>query len=144
MDSQNSCLSWVVSFEENDLVGPPNPWFDYYQYVPPSPTISMEMDPNWGRELNSEDEEIEGLFDLQLHLQDLYIENIFPSSDEEYLDDADQYSLRFNLLVLFPYWIKSPLLSHFLFGMDCFTKFTLIFHVILPKYPHLTYFIYTN
>ena len=92
----------------------------------------METNPNWGRELNSEDEEIEGLFDLQLDLQDLYIENLFPSSDEESLDDADQYSLRFNLLVLFPYWIKSPLLSHFLFGMDCFTKFTLIFHVILP------------
>ena len=29
------------------------------------------------------------LFDLQLDLQDLYIENLFPSSDEESLDDDD-------------------------------------------------------
>ena len=49
----------------------------------------METNPNWGRELNSEDEEIEGLFDLQLDLQDLYIENLFLSSDEESLNDAD-------------------------------------------------------
>ena len=79
MDPQNLCLSWVAFSEENDLVGHPNPWFDYYQYIPPSPTISVEMDPNWRRELNSKDEEIEGLFDLQLDLQDLYIENLFPS-----------------------------------------------------------------
>ena len=70
-------------------MGPPNPWFDYYQYVPPSSTISMETNPNWGRELNSKDEEIEGLFDLQVDLQDLYIENLFPSSDEKSLNDAD-------------------------------------------------------
>ena len=70
-------------------MGPPNPWFDYYQYVPPSPAIYVETDPNWGRELNSEDEEIEGLFDLQLDLQDLYIEALFPSSNEESLDDAE-------------------------------------------------------
>ena len=35
------------------------------------------------------DEEIESLFDLQLDLQDLYIEHLFPSSDEESLDDDD-------------------------------------------------------
>ena len=49
----------------------------------------METDPNWGRELNSKDEKIEGLFDLQLDLQDLYIEDLFPSSNEESLDDVD-------------------------------------------------------
>ena len=47
------------------------------------------MDSKWGRELNSENEEIGGLFDLQLDLQDLYIEDLFPSSEEESLDDAD-------------------------------------------------------
>ena len=70
-------------------MGPPNPWFDYYQYVLPSPINSVETDPNWGKELNSKDEEIEGMFDLQLDLQDLYIEDFFPSSDEESLDDTD-------------------------------------------------------
>ena len=38
--------------------------------------------------LNSEEEEIEGLFDLHLDLKDLYIEDFFPSSNEESLDDA--------------------------------------------------------
>ena len=60
-----------------------------YQYIPPSPTISKETNPNWGRDLNFEDEEIKGLFDLQLDLQDLYIDDLFPSSDEESLDDVD-------------------------------------------------------
>ena len=89
MGSPKSCLSWGDSSEENVLVGTPNPWFDYYQYVPPSPTISVETDPNWGRECDTEDEEINALFDLQIDLQDLLIENPFSSSDEEPLDDDD-------------------------------------------------------
>ena len=101
MDSPNSCLSWVASSEENDLVGPPNPWFDYYHYVPPSPTISMKTDPYWGRVLNSEEEEIEGLFDLHLDLKDLYIEDFFPSSNEESLDDAH---LNLRLVFVFAQW----------------------------------------
>ena len=69
-------------------MGPPNPWFDYYNYFPPSPTISIEMDPNWRRDLNLEDEEIERIFDLQLDdLQD--IEDLFPSSYKESLVDDD-------------------------------------------------------
>ena len=39
--------------------------------------------------MNTDDEEIAAMFDLQLDLQDLYIENLFPSSDEESLDDGD-------------------------------------------------------
>ena len=120
MDSPNSCLSWVTSSEENDLVCPSNPWFDYYQYVSSSPTISVKTDPNWGRELNSEDEEIEGLFDLQLDLQDLYIENLFPSSDEESLDDAD---LKPNLdnvhSPLSCLWICTTFLTYDDFGIFC-------------------------
>ena len=85
MASPKSCLSWEESPEDDVLHGPPNPWFDYYQYVHDSPTISVETDPNWGRELNSKDEEIEDMFDLQLDLQDLYIDNLFPFSDEESL-----------------------------------------------------------
>ena len=88
MDSPGLCLSWLSVSKESDFVGPPNPWFDYYNYVLPSPTISVE-NPNWGRELNLEDEEIEGLFNLQLDIQDFYIEVLFPSSNEESLDDDD-------------------------------------------------------
>ena len=68
---------------------PPNSWFDYYIYVPPSPIIYVKTDPNWGRELNSEKEKIEGLLDLQQDLQDLCLEDLFPSSDEEPLNDDD-------------------------------------------------------
>ena len=49
----------------------------------------VESDPNWGEILTSEDEEIGGLFDLQLDPQDCYIENLFPSSDKESLVDDD-------------------------------------------------------
>ena len=92
MESPSSYLSWLSSSQDSDLVGPLNPWFDFYNRAPPSPTSSVETDPNWKRTLTSEDEEIESLFDLQLDLQDLYIENLFPSSDEESLDDDDLVS----------------------------------------------------
>jgi hypothetical protein len=69
MASPKSYLSWEESSEEN---------------------ISVETDPNWGREYDTEDEEIMAMFDLQIDLQDELIENFFPSSsDEESLDDAD-------------------------------------------------------
>ena len=71
MESPSSCLSWLSSSQDGDPVGPPNPWFDFYNRAPPSPTSSVETVPNWGRTLTSEDEEIGGLFDLQLDLQDL-------------------------------------------------------------------------
>ena len=90
--SPNSCLSWLSSSQDSDLVGPPNPWFDFYNRAPPSPTSSVETDPNWGKILTSKDEEIRGLFDLHLNLQDLYIKNLFSSSDEESLDDDDLVS----------------------------------------------------
>ena len=51
-------------------------------------------------ELNSEDEEIKGLFNLQLDLQDLYLEDSFPSSNEESLDDDD---LKFDFDVEGPF-----------------------------------------
>ena len=65
MASPKSCLSWEESPKDDVLHGPPNPWFDYYQYVPDSPTITVETDPNWGRELNTDDEEIAAMFDSQ-------------------------------------------------------------------------------
>ena len=80
MESPSSCLSWLSSSQDSDLIGPPNPWFDFYNRAPPTPTSSIETNPNWGRTLTFEDKEIENLFDLQLNLQDLYIENFFPFS----------------------------------------------------------------
>ena len=73
--SPKSCLSWLSSSEKNYFVGPPNPCFSFYAYVPPSPTISVETDPNWRRELNSKHEDIQGMFDLQLALP--AIDNVF-------------------------------------------------------------------
>ena len=64
MESPSSCLSWLSSSQVSDLVGPPNPWFDFYNRPPPSPTNSFKTDPNRGRTLTSEDEEIGSLFDL--------------------------------------------------------------------------------
>ena len=49
--------------------------------------IVVETDPNCGRDLNSKDEEIEGMFNLQLDLPD--IEDLFPSSYKESLVDDD-------------------------------------------------------
>ena len=93
MASPTSCLSCLSSSQESDpTIGSPNPWFDFYNRLPASSTTSDETDPNWGRSITSEDEEIQGMFDLQLDLQDLYIENLFPSSDEESLDDDDLVS----------------------------------------------------
>ena len=88
-ESPSSCLSWLSSSQDSDLVGPPNSWFDYYNQAPSSPTSFVETDLNRGTTLTSEDEEIEVLFELQLDLQDLYIENLFLSSDEELLDDDE-------------------------------------------------------
>ena len=82
----------VVFIQDSDLVGPPNLWFDFYNRAPPSPTSSIKTDPSWGRTLTSENEKIGSLFDLQLDLQDLYIENLFPSLDEELLVDDDLVS----------------------------------------------------
>ena len=92
MESLSSCRSWLSSSQDSNLAGPPNPWFDFYNRALLSPTSSVETDPNWGRTLTSEDEEIGGLFDLQLDLQNLYIENLFTSSDEESLVDDDLVS----------------------------------------------------
>ncbi|XP_057521572.1 uncharacterized protein LOC130801708 isoform X1 [Amaranthus tricolor] len=90
MASLSSCLSWLSSSQESDpTIGTPNPWFDFYNRLPPSPMTSVEMDPNWGRSITSKDEEMQGMFDLQL---DVYIENLFPSSDEESMDDDDLVS----------------------------------------------------
>ena len=58
MESPSSCLLWLSSSQDSDLVGHPNPWFDFYNRAPPSLTSSIEMDPNWRRTLTSEDEEI--------------------------------------------------------------------------------------
>ena len=55
--------------------------------MPSSPIISVETNPNWGRELNSEDEDIQGMFNLQLNLPN--IDDLFPSSNEESLNDDD-------------------------------------------------------
>ena len=93
MASPRSCLSWLSSSQESDpTIGSSNPWLDFYNRLPPSSTTSVETDPKWERNITSEDEEIQGMFDLQLDLQDLYIENLFPSSDEESLDDDDLVS----------------------------------------------------
>ena len=90
MASPRSCLSWLSSSQESDpTIGSPNPWFDFYNRLP---TTSDETDPNWGRSITSEDEEIQGMFDLQLDLQDLYIENLFSSSNEKSLDEDDLVS----------------------------------------------------
>ena len=89
MESPSSYLSWLSSSQDSDFVGHPNLWFDYYNQVPPSPTTSVETDSNQGRKLTSEDEENQDLLDLQLDLQDLYLEDMLPSSDEESLDDDD-------------------------------------------------------
>ena len=87
MESPSSYIYWLSSSQDSDLFGPPNPLFDFYNQAPPSPMSSVETNLNWGRTLTSQDEETKGLFDLQLNLQDLYIENLFSSSDEESLDD---------------------------------------------------------
>ena len=98
MASPTSCLSCLSSSQESDpTIGSPNPWFDFYNRIP---TTSDETDPNWGRSITYEDEEIQGMFDLQLDLQYLYIENLFPSSDEESLDEKD---LVFNFDVRGPF-----------------------------------------
>ena len=46
MESPSSCLSWLSSSQDSDLVGPLNTWFDYYNRAPPSPTSFVETDPN--------------------------------------------------------------------------------------------------
>ena len=93
MASPNSCLCWLSSSQHSDpTIGPPNPWFEFYNRLPPSPTSSVETHPNWGRSITTEEEEIQAMFDLQIDLQDLYIENLFPSSDDESMDDADLVS----------------------------------------------------
>ena len=72
MASPRSCLSWLSSSQESDpTIGPPNPWFDFYNRLPPSPTSIIETDPNWGRSTTTKDEEIQAMFDLQIDLQDL-------------------------------------------------------------------------
>ncbi|XP_057521573.1 uncharacterized protein LOC130801708 isoform X2 [Amaranthus tricolor] len=60
MASLSSCLSWLSSSQESDpTIGTPNPWFDFYNRLPPSPMTSVEMDPNWGRSITSKDEEMQ-------------------------------------------------------------------------------------
>ena len=51
-----------------------------------SPHSSVETSPNWGRTMDSEDEEISAMFDLGLDLLD---DNLFPSSDSEDYDGKD-------------------------------------------------------
>ena len=51
-----------------------------------SPHSSVETSPNWGRTINSEDEEISAMFDLGLDLPD---DDLFPSSDSEDYDIKD-------------------------------------------------------
>ena len=58
MESPSSCLLWLSSSQDSNLVGPPNPWFDFYNRASLSPKSSVETDPNWGRTLTSEDKKI--------------------------------------------------------------------------------------
>ena len=96
------------------------------------------MDSKWGRELNSENEEIGGLFDLQLDLQDLYIEDLFPSSDEESLDDAD-LKLDFDD-VHGPFsrmWIYSTFLTYDDFGIVLFVLCLICMFVVCDDFETL-------
>jgi hypothetical protein len=77
MESPNSSLSKHALqrlFEESD---------DEDSYIS-SPYSSVETSPNWGRTMDSDDEEIAGMFDLGLDLPD--ISDLFPSSDSEDYD----------------------------------------------------------
>ena len=57
-----------------------------------SPTIFVSTYPNWGRELNSEDEDIESMFDLQIDLPN--IDDLFPPSDElELIETVEEINL---------------------------------------------------
>ena len=51
-----------------------------------SPHSSVETSPNWGRTMDSKDEEILAMFDLGLNLPD---DDLFPSSDSEDYDGED-------------------------------------------------------
>ena len=51
-----------------------------------SPHSSVETSPNWGRRMDSEDEEISAMFDLRLDLPD---DDYFPSSDSKDYNGGD-------------------------------------------------------
>ncbi len=79
MESPNSSLSKHALqrlFEESD---------DEDSYIS-SPYSSVETSPNWGRTMDSEDEEISAMFDLGLNLPN---DDLFASSDSEDYDIED-------------------------------------------------------
>ena len=55
-----------------------------------SPHSSVHTSPNSGRTMDTNDEEITGIFDLGLHLPDY---DLFPSSNEEDYDGEDNSTI---------------------------------------------------
>ena len=79
MELPNSSLSHHVMkllFEDSD---------DDDSYIS-SPHSSVETSPNWGRTMDTDDEDISTMFDLGLDLPD---DDLFPSSDSEGYDIKD-------------------------------------------------------
>lgn len=90
---QKSFFSWFSESEEGNFIGPTNPWFAHYAYIP-SRSTSVETDPNWEISLNSEDEEIDCIFSLQIDL--LYIDHFSLLQMKKLL-----MVMMFNLIMIF-------------------------------------------